>query len=95
MTKSATVTVVMYLSDGDANIFFPKLGLKVAPKAGMALTWLNILPDGSPNQNAIHGVQAMPKDGSLRMAVGYRITFSDEEIMAHHASFVGNNVEEK
>jgi prolyl 4-hydroxylase len=33
---------------------FVKHDLAVSPKAGMALLWNNLLPDGSPNHETMH-----------------------------------------
>ena len=81
-SKSATATVVFYLSDGGAGVFFPSSNVIIPPKAGMAVTWLNVHEDGSRNVVADHGIQATPKDASIRYSLTYRITLSDEEMAA-------------
>jgi hypothetical protein len=68
--------------DGGAGVFFPEIDLIVPPEAGMALTWLNVHEDGSDNPVAWHGVQASPKDGSIRYSITYRVMLSDEEMVA-------------
>jgi hypothetical protein len=80
-SKSATATIVLYLSDGGAGVFFPESDMVVPPEAGMALTWLNVHEDGSHNPAAWHGVQATPRDASIRYSLTYWITLSDEEMM--------------
>jgi len=81
-SKSATATVVFYLSDGGAGVFFPSSNVIIPPKAGMALIWLNVHEDGSRNGVANHGIQATPKDAPIRCSLTYRITLSDEEMAA-------------
>ena len=82
VTKSTTASVVFYLSEGDAGVFFPHADLVIPPEKGMALTWLNVHPDGEYNIKAGHGIQAMPKDGNVRYALSYRINLTDEEMVA-------------
>jgi hypothetical protein len=81
-SKSATATIVFYLSDGGAGVFFPTSNVIIPPKAGMAVTWLNVHEDGSHNKAAEHGIQATPKDAGIRYSLTYRITLSGEEMTA-------------
>ena len=81
-SKSATATIVFYLSDGGAGVFFPTSNVIIPPKAGMAVTWLNVHENGSHNKAAEHGIQATPKDAGIRYSLTYRITLSGEEMTA-------------
>ena len=49
-------TVILYLNEGfvGGETDFPAIGLRVRPKAGMALSFTNILGDGSPDPLARH-----------------------------------------
>lgn len=49
-------TFLMYLSDVDAGgaTAFPKLGFEVRPKAGMALYFADVLPDGEIDPESLH-----------------------------------------
>lgn len=85
VTKSATASVVFYLSQGGGGVFFPHADLVIPPEKGMALTWLNVHPDGEYNIMAGHGIQAMPKEGNVRYALSYRINLTDEEMVALRA----------
>lgn len=81
-SKSATATVVFYLADGGAGVFFHSSNVIIPPKAGMAVTWLNVHEDGSRNVVTDHGIQATPKDANIRYSLTFRITLSDEEMAA-------------
>ena len=81
-SKSATATTVFYLSDGGAGVFFPDANIVIPPESGMALTWLNVHPDGTHNRAASHGIQSTPKDATVRYAISYRVTVSEEELVA-------------
>ena len=81
-SKSAMVTVIFYLRDGGAGVFFPSSNVIIPPKAGMAVTWLNVHEDGSRNKVANHGIQATPKDASICYSLKYRITLLDKEMAA-------------
>ena len=81
-SKSATATIVFYLSDGGAGVFFPTSNVIIPPKAGMAVTWLNVHEDGSHIKAAEHGIQATPKDAGICYSLTYRITLSGEEMTA-------------
>jgi hypothetical protein len=75
ITRSATATVVFYLTDGGAGVFFPNANITITPQRGMALTWLNVHPDGSYNGKAGHGIQATPDGTPARISLSYRINF--------------------
>ena len=79
--KSATTSFNFYLNDSDAGVIFPNANLIVKPKRAMALTWLNVHPDGGRNYMSDHGIQAMPKNGSVRYVLSYRSFMSDEEML--------------
>ncbi len=81
-SKSATATVVFYLADGGAGVFFHSSNVIIPPKAGMAVTWLNVHEDGSRNVVTDHGIQATPKDANIRYSLTFRITLSVEEMAA-------------
>ena len=49
-------TAMMFLNTlerGGATAF-PRLGLQIAPKAGVLLVWNNANPDGTPNEDTLH-----------------------------------------
>ncbi|WP_375403327.1 prolyl hydroxylase family protein [uncultured Sphingomonas sp.] len=55
-----TWTAMIYLNDvpeGGAT-WFPRAGVRVAPRRGLLLTWNNMGPDGAPNDATIH--EGMP-----------------------------------
>lgn len=79
-TKSATASMVMYLTDGGAGIFFPNANVTITPQRGLAVTWLNVHSDGSHNNAANHGVQAMPKGVQDRVSLNIHFSFSPQEI---------------
>jgi hypothetical protein len=72
--RLATATVVFYLTDGGAGVFFPFPDITIAPERGMAITWLNVHPDGSFNNWAAHGVLATPEGIPDRISLSFRIT---------------------
>jgi prolyl 4-hydroxylase len=51
-----TWTAMGYLNDVEEGgaTWFPRAGIRVAPKKGLLLVWNNLLPDGSPNQDTLH-----------------------------------------
>jgi len=55
-----TWTAMIYLNNVDEGgaTWFPKAGIKVAPKRGLLLIWNNMTPDGTPNEMTLH--EAMP-----------------------------------
>jgi hypothetical protein len=59
--RLATATVVFYLTDGGAGVFFPFPDITIAP-------------DGSFNNWAAHGVQATPEGIPDRISLSFRIT---------------------
>ena len=75
----ATVTSIIYLSDGGAGTYFPNADLLVEPEKGAVLTWLNVNSDGSPKLTAQHGVQASAENDPDRLVLGYRTTFAKDE----------------
>jgi prolyl 4-hydroxylase len=55
-----TWTAMVYLNtveEGGAT-WFPKAGIRVAPKRGLLLAWNNMSPDGGPNEATLH--EGMP-----------------------------------
>lgn len=55
-----TWTAMIYLNDvpeGGAT-WFPRAGVRVAPRRGLLLAWNNMAPDGAPNDATIH--EGMP-----------------------------------
>ncbi|MBA15073.1 MAG: oxygenase [Sphingomonas sp.] len=51
-----TWTAMIFLNnveEGGAT-WFPRAGLRIAPKKGMLVTWNNMLRDGSPNYDTLH-----------------------------------------
>lgn len=57
-----TWTAMAFLNpveEGGAT-WFPRAGIRVAPKKGMLLIWNNMLPDGTPNYDTLHeGMRVM------------------------------------
>jgi len=55
-----TYTFMIYLNDVEegGETAFPRLGHALTPKAGMAVVWNSLNPDGSTNDNSLH--QACP-----------------------------------
>ncbi|KQN94129.1 oxygenase [Sphingomonas sp. Leaf231] len=51
-----TFTAMIYLDDVEEGgaTWFPKGGLRVAPRRGMLLVWNNMAADGSPNTATLH-----------------------------------------
>ena len=64
-----THTVVLYLNDDfqEGETSFPFLSYGVKPKKGMALVFGNTLPDGTPEQMALHG-GSPPTEGTKFVA---------------------------
>jgi prolyl 4-hydroxylase len=55
-----TYTSMIYLNDvaeGGETLFL-NVGARVSPRAGTAVIWSSLKPDGSPNADSIH--QALP-----------------------------------
>jgi len=75
----ATITSIIYLSDGGAGTYFPDADLLVEPEKGAVLTWLNVNSDNSPKMTARHGVQASADNDPDRLVLGYRTTFAKDE----------------
>lgn len=50
-------TFLIYLNDDfeGGETEFPKLNKKIKPKKGKAVFWKNLLNDGTPNDNTLHG----------------------------------------
>lgn len=58
-----TWTAMIYLNDvpeGGAT-WFPRAGVRVAPKKGLLLAWNNMNPDGSPNEDTQHEGMAVQR----------------------------------
>lgn len=55
-----TWTAMIYLNEVEEGgaTWFPKAGVRVAPKRGMLLIWNNMAADGSPNELTLH--EGMP-----------------------------------
>jgi prolyl 4-hydroxylase len=51
-----TWTAMIYLNDVEEGgaTWFPRAGIRVSPSRGLLLTWNNMNPDGSPNENTLH-----------------------------------------
>lgn len=51
-----TWTAMIYLNDVEEGgaTWFPRAGIRVAPKKGLLVVWNNMSPDGSPNQDTLH-----------------------------------------
>jgi hypothetical protein len=71
-------TTIIFLSDNnddeEGNVIFPfagDSGLSVAPRKGMALTWLTKRADGTVNESHAHGIQASPDNAQLIAAFNH------------------------
>lgn len=55
-----TWTAMIYLNEVEEGgaTWFPKAGIRIAPKRGLLLAWNNMNPDGSPNPFTLH--EGMP-----------------------------------
>jgi prolyl 4-hydroxylase len=55
-----TFTAMIYLNEVEEGgaTWFPRGGVRVAPRRGMLLCWNNMAADGSPNTNTLH--EGMP-----------------------------------
>jgi prolyl 4-hydroxylase len=51
-----TWTAMAYLNEVEEGgaTWFPRAGIRVAPRKGLLLVWNNMLPDGSPNYETLH-----------------------------------------
>lgn len=51
-----TWTAMVYLNDVDGGgaTWFPRAGVRFAPRRGLLVAWNNMAPDGSPNPDTIH-----------------------------------------
>ncbi|MCW3837880.1 prolyl hydroxylase family protein [Sphingomonas canadensis] len=51
-----TWTTMIYLNDVEEGgaTWFPRAGIRIAPRRGTLLIWNNMLPDGSPNYDTLH-----------------------------------------
>lgn len=57
-----TWTAMIYLNKVDEGgaTWFPRAGIRVAPKRGLLLAWSNMQPDGTPNYDTLHeGMQVL------------------------------------
>jgi hypothetical protein len=75
----ATVTTIIYLTDGGAATYFPVPQILVTPEKGAALTWLNVNADGSSRHSALHGVQAAADDDADRLILSIRTAYAPDE----------------
>ena len=64
-----SISFVLYLSDGGANLLFPNANVSVVPKKGRAVAWLNMDKDGNRNPKADHAVQAHPANAGKRLVM--------------------------
>ncbi|CAE8684169.1 unnamed protein product, partial [Polarella glacialis] len=53
--------------DGGGFLHFPKLGLRVLPKAGSAVLWRNLRPSGEPDPDSLH--EGEPPFASEKLAM--------------------------
>lgn len=78
----APVTTIIYLSDGGSQIVFPRAnngeGLRITPKAGMAITFFNIDDKEVPNMKAVHGVERTSADADPRMMIQDKFVYAPE-----------------
>jgi prolyl 4-hydroxylase len=51
-----TWTAMAFLSDVEEGgaTWFPRAGIRIAPKKGLLVVWNNMLPDGTPNPDTLH-----------------------------------------
>jgi prolyl 4-hydroxylase len=64
-----TWTAMVFLNEPEAGgqTFFPKAGIKVAPRRGNLLAWNNLDPAGEPNDLSVH--QGMPVEAGVKYVI--------------------------
>ncbi|WP_324748725.1 2OG-Fe(II) oxygenase [Sphingomonas sp. LY54] len=64
-----TWTAMVFLNKPEAGgqTFFPKAGIKVAPRRGNLLAWNNLDPAGEPNDLSVH--QGMPVEAGVKYII--------------------------
>ena len=54
LSRNRTVAILVYLNDSAAVTYFPKIGLRVRPKAGRCLIFFPCFVDGTPDLRTLH-----------------------------------------
>ena len=64
-----TWTAMVFLNEPEAGgqTFFPKAGIKVAPRRGNLLAWNNLDPAGEPNDLSVH--QGLPVEAGVKYII--------------------------
>jgi hypothetical protein len=88
--KTVVVYLTSALSDTDGTTFFPELDVRIAPKAGDALSFVNVDADGKADPKMNHGVSGVdPKAGRDRLVLQIPIRRGvDNETMEAYAEHV-------
>ena len=70
-----TWTFMVYLNDGmqGGGTRFPDLGLTVQPRAGMALLWNNLFPNGTPNPATQHAGEPVTAGHKVVITKWFRV----------------------
>lgn len=72
MGEQRTHTLLVFVSDvppcdGGGYTHFPKLGLRILPRAGSAVLWKNVQANGLPDQESLHEGEATMKCEKIAM----------------------------
>lgn len=69
-----TWTFMIYLNDVEegGETVFPKYGVKIKPKIGRAVVWLNLLPDGEGDHETLHWGTPVEKGEKLIITKWFR-----------------------
>jgi len=82
------VSMVFYLSntpERTARTVFPTKQVKVQPRRGSVLTWMNVdFSTGLAHPDAVHAVEAVPKDSPDRYALSIPVKLFDLETGCWH-----------
>jgi len=88
--EQAAASFAVYLTgtENNAGLVFPNAkNLSILPRRGAAVAWLNVHADGVVNHQALHGVDAAPKNATGdRIALFASSRFRPEVFIAPHAN---------
>jgi prolyl 4-hydroxylase len=73
-------TVFAYINDvpnGEGATVFPELGIRGEPRAGNALMWPNVRPDGSVEPSTVHEAQTVRAAGVQKLGMNLWVTSLD------------------
>lgn len=71
--SDCAIAMVLYLTNGGANLIFPAVDVRVVPKFGRATTWWNVDAHGNRNPMADHAVQAHPEQAGDRLIMLFEV----------------------